>query len=63
MTEPQDPTPSAAERKRRLDKIFGDVLPEQTSDDRSDRDGPHADGDGAGRGDDWLRGEVPPHHG
>jgi len=65
MSEPQEPTPSPEERKRRrereLRKVFGDVLPDQTSDDRSDRDGP--DRDGPGRDDEWLRGEVPPHHG
>ena len=61
MSEQQEPTPSGAERKRRLEKVFGDVLPDQTSDDRSDRDG--SDRDGVGRDDEWLRGEVPPHHG
>ena len=44
-------------RRRRLAAVFGDVVPEQTSDDR-DPGGP-----GAGKGDDWYRAEVPPHHG
>lgn len=52
-----------AERRRRLAEIFGDVLPEQTSDDS---------GEAADRGErrseqqaqeDWLRRQVPPHHG
>jgi hypothetical protein len=48
-----------AERKRRLALAFGDVLPESTRDDRpeswSDRDADPAD--------DWIRRQVPPHHG
>ncbi len=55
---------TAAERKARLDRVFGDVLPETTSDERDS--GPPSS---AGRGDDsdpgeeWLRAQVPPHHG
>jgi len=45
-----------AARTRRLAEVFGDVLPEQTSDDR-DPDGPQRDSDA------WLRAQVPPHHG
>jgi hypothetical protein len=45
------------ERKRRLARIFGDVLPDTTRDERDDPD----TGD---RGSDaWLRAQVPPHHG
>ena len=53
--------PTEAERRRRRARVFGDVLPEGTSDERGDgwseRD--------AGRegNDEWLRGQVPPHHG
>lgn len=53
--------PTEAERRRRRAQVFGDVLPEGTSDERGDgwseRD--------AGRegSDEWLRGQVPPHHG
>lgn len=52
-----------AERRRRLAEIFGDVLPEQTSDDS---------GEAADRAErrteqqaqeDWLKRQVPPHHG
>jgi hypothetical protein len=54
----EDLTPEQrAERRRRLARVFGDVLPEQTSD---DADAPRPDGDG---GDAWLRDQVPPHHG
>ncbi len=45
-----------AERRRRLDAVFGDVLPDTTSDERGDgTDDPGADA--------WLRAQVPPHHG
>jgi hypothetical protein len=47
----------AARQKRRA-RVFGDVLPESTSDDRGD-----AWGDREGNADDWLRRQVPPHHG
>jgi hypothetical protein len=52
-----------AQRRRRLDEIFGDVLPEQTSDDTGEP------GDRADRRteekaqEDWLKSQVPPHHG
>jgi hypothetical protein len=49
------------ERRRRLAAVFGDVLPETTRDER-DREEPST-GAGDGRGDDWLRAQVPPHHG
>jgi hypothetical protein len=44
-------------RRRRLAEVFGDVLPEQTSDDAAE---PQTGPDGA---DEWLRRQVPPHHG
>ncbi len=44
-------------RRRRLAAVFGDVLPEQTSDDRD------AAGSKQGVGDSWYRDQVPPHHG
>ena len=52
-----DETP--AERRARLDAIFGDVLPETTSDERD----PGTSTDEDDRGDAWLRAQVPPHHG
>jgi hypothetical protein len=46
-----------AARKRRLDALFGEVLPETTGDERDDRD------PGSEASDRWLREQVPPHHG
>jgi hypothetical protein len=52
----EKPKETEWERKRRLAKVFGDVLPETTTDDRDD--------DEPGKGsDDWLKSQVPPHHG
>jgi hypothetical protein len=71
-TEPQKPEQSAAEesssptpeqdwrRRKRLDAVFGDVLPETTSDERETGDRPT---DNEPSGDQWLRAQVPPHHG
>jgi hypothetical protein len=43
--------------RRRLDAVFGDVLPEVTRDETGDPQ------DGAGgTGDEWLRANRPPHH-
>ncbi|UDY24097.1 hypothetical protein [Nocardioides sp. Kera G14] len=51
------PTPEPEwKRRRRLAEIFGDVLPETTSDDREQ---PREQ-----RGSDqWLKEQKPPHHG
>ncbi|MDZ5660748.1 hypothetical protein HN031_04125 [Nocardioides sp. zg-1308] len=59
MSAPRDPRIPAEEweRRRRLAAVFGDAVPEQTSDDRDSRE------DSAGKGDDWYRDQVPPHHG
>lgn len=58
MTRPgREETP--AERRARLDAVFGDVLPDTTSDERDP--GTALDEDDAG--DEWLRAQVPPHHG
>jgi hypothetical protein len=48
------------QRRRRLAGVFGDVLPDTTSDEREPADG---QGDGESAGDRWLRDQVPPHHG
>ena len=45
-------------RRRRIAAVFGEVLPDTTSDER-DAGGP----DDRGAGDSWLRAQVPPHHG
>jgi hypothetical protein len=48
------------ERQRRRAEVFGDVLAEQTRDDQaSDR----VDRSPDGSADEWLRSQVPPHHG
>ena len=46
------------ERRRRLAAVFGDVLPESTTDDKD-----LEEGDGPDISEDWLRSQVPPHHG
>jgi hypothetical protein len=52
--EQRDPQTSS-EQRRRVDEIFGDVLPETTSDERDpDRR--------TGLPDDWYRENRPPHH-
>lgn len=52
-----------AERRRRMAEIFGDVIPEQTSDDTAES-GDRADRRTAEKEqEDWLERQVPPHHG
>ena len=46
-----------SERRRRRAEVFGDVLPETTTDEREESPGRERDGD------QWLREQVPPHHG
>ena len=46
-------------RRRRREQVFGDVLPETTADEREQGAGePERTGN-----DEWLRRNVPPHHG
>jgi hypothetical protein len=47
-------------RRRRLDAVFGEVLPDTTSDERDNRD---SRAEAETSGDQWLRAQVPPHHG
>ena len=47
----------AAERRRRLAEVFGDVLPESTRDDRPDS------APSSGADDRWYTENRPPHHG
>ncbi|HEY0952538.1 hypothetical protein [Nocardioides sp.] len=49
------------ERRRRRAEVFGDVLPETTSDERDDAAAPSRGSESAT--DRWLREQVPPHHG
>jgi len=53
---------SEAERRRRVAAVFGDVLPETTSDEREPDPRDQAD-PGESPADTWLREQVPPHHG
>lgn len=59
MTGPATPERPARRRaagvdRARLDAVFGDTLPETTSDEARDPGGDH--------GDDWWRDQRPPHH-
>ena len=58
MTEQELTPQERAERRRRLAEVFGDVLPEQTRDDSA-----REDGDSTTSSEDWLKRQVPPHHG
>lgn len=62
MPEPTVPGPAGREpsdweRRRRLAAVFGDALPDTTSDER-EPGGPDEDA-----GEAWLKAQVPPHHG
>lgn len=50
---------TAWERRKRLAAVFGDVLPDTTSDERE----PGSRESGEERGEAWLKAQVPPHHG
>ncbi|AYF73003.1 hypothetical protein D7D52_02975 [Nocardia yunnanensis] len=50
------PRLTPAERAR-LARVFGDELPSTTKDERT------PEPDSGGSADDWLRSQVPPHHG
>jgi hypothetical protein len=58
-TRPDDEPAALPDRlRRRLDEVFGDVLPEVTCDEQRDAaDEPPA------AADEWLRANRPPHHG
>ena len=47
-------------RRRRLAKVFGDTLPETTSDERDPEAAPSQEESASDR---WLKSQVPPHHG
>jgi len=49
-----------AERRRRRARVFGDVLPEGTRDERRDGWSEREPREGS---DEWFRRQVPPHHG
>ena len=49
------------ERRKRLAAVFGDTEPSTTSDERDDASSERASAEK--RGEDWLKSQVPPHHG
>lgn len=51
------PAESDWERRRRRAEVFGEPLPDTTSDERDDAPKRETDNDR------WLREQVPPHHG
>ena len=55
----QEAGESEWQRRRRLAAVFGDVLPDTTTDERPTG----ADPPGRGGEDAWWREQVPPHHG
>ena len=60
MSAPGPEHPDDAARRRRLrQQVFGDVLPDTTADERE----PGAREPGETGNDEWLRSNVPPHHG
>ena len=63
MGEDREQQPGRAEtdweRRRRLAAVFGDTLPDTTSDERE----PGTPSGGEDPGEAWLRSQVPPHHG
>ena len=58
VVEPEEPAETEWQRRRRLAAVFGDVLPETTSDERDERGE-----SGSGGAEEWLKRQVPPHHG
>jgi len=60
MTSPEPPRRAEVPDRvrRRLDEVFGEVLPEVTRDETGDP----AEERPAAQGDEWLRANRPPHH-
>ena len=48
--------------RARLERIFGSVLPETTRDERSEGS-PGTESGSSTASDEWIRSQVPPHHG
>lgn len=61
VTEPASSSEERA-RRRRLAEVFGDVLPETTSDESADAGSGGSSG-GSERSERWYRENRPPHHG
>lgn len=49
--------------RARIDRIFGTVLPETTDDERDPSGAPQSGAAREAASDEWLRRNVPPHHG
>lgn len=54
-TPEETPEETEWQRRKRLAAVFGDVLPETTSDERDESD--------SSTSEEWLKRQVPPHHG
>lgn len=52
-----------ARRRRKLAAAFGETLPERTTDEDAEGWGEEPRGSGEAGSEEWLRGQVPPHHG
>lgn len=63
MSDPREEGDAKAERQRRLADAFGDALPEHTRDEDSEGWGDRTTPPGNSRDEEWLRRQVPPHHG
>lgn len=61
--EAKDQSLRAKRRERLLSAVFGDVLPEGTSDEQAEGWGDRDEQRGGSGDDDWLKNQVPPHHG
>lgn len=59
---PSEQARAEAARRRRIAEIFGEVIPDQTSDDAGD-DSPADRRTEEKAQEDWLKSQVPPHHG
>ena len=64
MTEGRTPLDESDwERRRRLAEVFGDALPDTTTDEREPDPGERPAAGAEDKTDAWLREQVPPHHG
>lgn len=62
MSRDREQQAADVERRRRMAEIFGDALPEQTRDECAEARADERPRGGAGD-EEWLRRQVPPHHG
>jgi hypothetical protein len=60
---PGDRPETEWERRKRLAAVFGDALPDTTSDERDDPAERRTGDRDEDPTDAWLRSQVPPHHG